>query len=118
MANFQFKEFVKYMFERFAAGHMPTDEQIESGLQDYLKDHPARDRRRIELFEGKDKQWYWRLLGGNGEKMAQSEGYTRKSGAIQGIADALKIDPEAQTPPEYKEVTHGKKPRRNNKAEA
>lgn len=34
--------------------------------------------RQVELFEGRDGQWYWRLEARNGETLAHSEGYTRK----------------------------------------
>ena len=37
-------------------------------------------RYRIELFKGKDRQWYWRR---NGRVMAVSEGYTRRVSALR-----------------------------------
>jgi uncharacterized protein YegP (UPF0339 family) len=33
--------------------------------------------------EGSKPQWYWRLVGKNGEIVCQSEGYTRRSSAIR-----------------------------------
>ena len=33
----------------------------------------------------KDKQFYWVLVGNNGEVVAQSEGYVSKQGAKKGI---------------------------------
>ena len=32
-----------------------------------------------------DRQWYWHLKADNGEKIAQSEGYTRKSNCLRAI---------------------------------
>jgi uncharacterized protein YegP (UPF0339 family) len=32
----------------------------------------------VQLYRGKNKQWYLRLVGANGETLAQSEGYTVK----------------------------------------
>lgn len=42
---------------------------------------------RIEIFSrftwsGMRKQWYFRIKAGNGEAVAQSEGYTRKESAV------------------------------------
>jgi uncharacterized protein YegP (UPF0339 family) len=93
--EFVLKDAIRFMFERFAPGHTPTDDQIETTLKDYLAD-VAPDRRRVQVFQGEDKQWYWRLVGGNGEIMAQSEAYSRKSNAIRGVKDALKIAPDAE----------------------
>ena len=42
------------------------------------------------LFEGEDGQWYFHLKAGNGQIIAQSEGYTRKSNALNGIASVKK----------------------------
>lgn len=36
-----------------------------------------------QIFKGSDKQWYWRLVGANGETVCSSEGYTRLSSAIK-----------------------------------
>jgi uncharacterized protein YegP (UPF0339 family) len=36
----------------------------------------ARDR--AEIFQGADGQWYFRILAGNGETIASSEGHKRK----------------------------------------
>ncbi len=38
-----------------------------------------------EVFKGADAQWYWNIVGGNGEIVAQSEGYTRRSTAKRGL---------------------------------
>ena len=43
---------------------------------------------RWEVFEGKDHQFYWRLIAANGEPVAQSEGYVTESGAWEGIRAA------------------------------
>jgi len=39
---------------------------------------------KIEVFRGKDGQWYFRVKAGNGQIVAQSEGYTRKYDAKKG----------------------------------
>lgn len=36
---------------------------------------------KLKINQGKDQQWYVRLLGANGRIMLSSEGYTRKSHA-------------------------------------
>lgn len=33
----------------------------------------------VEIYRRRDKQFAWRLKGKNGEKITQSEGYTRKA---------------------------------------
>src|SRR5262249_35484618 len=40
---------------------------------------------KFETFTGRDGQFYFHLLAGNGEKVLQSEGYTSKQGAEDGI---------------------------------
>lgn len=42
---------------------------------------------KFETFKGEDDQYYWRLKGGNGEILAQSEGYTRSESALRAIYD-------------------------------
>jgi uncharacterized protein len=37
------------------------------------------------VFQGKDDQWYWTLKAKNGERVAQSEGYTTKEHAEAGV---------------------------------
>jgi len=37
----------------------------------------------IEVFQGKDNQWYWRLKSVNGQILLASEGYTRKEAAVE-----------------------------------
>lgn len=37
----------------------------------------------IEVFQGTNGGWYWRLVGGNGEIVGVSESYTRKSSAMR-----------------------------------
>lgn len=39
----------------------------------------------FEYYQGKDKQWYWRLKSRNGQVVAQGEGYARRLGVLQGI---------------------------------
>lgn len=44
----------------------------------------ARTLAQYEIFKGEDKQWYWRLVGRNGEIVfCTSEGYTRRASAIK-----------------------------------
>ena len=38
---------------------------------------------KIRVFQGNDGQWYWSLKARNGQVMAQSEGYTRRQGAMR-----------------------------------
>jgi len=40
---------------------------------------------KIEIFIGKDKMYYFRVKAGNGEIVANSEGYTSKQMCIKGI---------------------------------
>lgn len=49
---------------------------------------------RIELFRGKDRQHYWRIVHRNGNILATSEGYTRRTTAARGaerLAQALRF---------------------------
>ncbi len=49
---------------------------------------------RIQLFRGADRQWYWRLRHRNGNILATSEGYTRRTTAARGaerLAQALRF---------------------------
>jgi uncharacterized protein len=39
----------------------------------------------LSIWEGEDGQFYWELVGGNGEIIAVSETYTRKESAIDTI---------------------------------
>ena len=38
---------------------------------------------KIEVWQGKDRQWYIRLIASNGRISADAEGYTRKADAIR-----------------------------------
>lgn len=42
------------------------------------------EKMRIEIFEGKDGQWYYRLRSTNGQILCTSEGYTRSYDAWRG----------------------------------
>ena len=48
------------------------------------------------LFEGEDGQWYFHLKASNNQVIAQSEGYTRKSNALKGIAAVKKYAAKAK----------------------
>jgi len=37
------------------------------------------------IFQGRDQQYYFHLTAANGEKIAQSEGYTTKAACRNGI---------------------------------
>lgn len=47
------------------------------------------------LFKGKDDQYYFNLKADNGEIIAQSEGYTSKQSAENGIASVRSNAPAA-----------------------
>ncbi len=53
----------------------------------------------FEIFEGKDKLWYWCLRVGNGEIVAYGEGYAKCRGAIR--ACELLRDTDRATPVVY-----------------
>lgn len=38
---------------------------------------------RFEVYQGKDKQWYWRFKGANNRTQASGEGHTRQRDAIR-----------------------------------
>lgn len=54
-------------------------------------------RGKLEVFPGEgdhdpgmlisDPYWYWRVKGKNGQKRAQSEGYTRRADAVNAVTD-------------------------------
>lgn len=46
---------------------------------------------RFEIFDGRNNQYYFRLKAGNGEIIGQSEGYTQKHSAKEGIS-SVKIN--------------------------
>ena len=50
---------------------------------------------KFQIFEGRDGQFYFRLRAANGEIIAQSEGYTSKEGAENGIASVKENAPIA-----------------------
>lgn len=52
---------------------------------------------KFELFRGTNGNYYFRLKAVNGEKIAQSEGYTTKQGALNGIAAVRQCAPLAPT---------------------
>jgi uncharacterized protein YegP (UPF0339 family) len=43
---------------------------------------------RYEVFRGLNDNWYWRLLGGNGETICVSEGYSTKYNCVRGAKRA------------------------------
>lgn len=50
---------------------------------------------KFELFKGTNGQYYFRLKAENGEIIANSEGYTSKQGAQNGIAAVKRCAPIA-----------------------
>jgi uncharacterized protein YegP (UPF0339 family) len=43
----------------------------------------------IRIAKGDDSDWYFTPLGGNGEPLAQSEGYTERNDAIEAASALL-----------------------------
>ena len=55
----------------------------------------------VEVYEGKDQQWYWRRRSSNGEIIATGEGYTRTNDAIEGAKANFPADKlDVLEPPE------------------
>lgn len=52
---------------------------------------------KFEIFKGTNGKYYFRLKAGNGEVIAQSEGYSSKQAAQDGIASVKKNAPIAIT---------------------
>ena len=50
---------------------------------------------KFEIYEGRDGQYYFRLKAANGEIIAQSEGYTTKQNARNGVQAVQKCAPSA-----------------------
>jgi uncharacterized protein YegP (UPF0339 family) len=50
-----------------------------------MKYEESRSMKNIEIFQGNGGQWYFHVKGDNGEIIAQSEAYTRKSDALDGL---------------------------------
>lgn len=51
----------------------------------------------IEVYTGKDGQWYWRARAANGEIVAEGEGYTRQDDARKGAGEVFPGIPIAGT---------------------
>lgn len=51
---------------------------------------------KFEIFKATNGQYYFRLKAENGEIIANSEGYTTKQGALNGIAAVKRCAPVAQ----------------------
>ena len=45
----------------------------------------------LQIFQGENLHWYWRLRGTNGKIVAQSEGYKQRAGAIGGAVALQRI---------------------------
>ncbi|MBX3231835.1 MAG: YegP family protein [Labilithrix sp.] len=51
---------------------------------------------KFEVFQGKDGDYYFRLIAGNGEIILRSEGYTTRQSAEKGIASVIENAPDAR----------------------
>ena len=40
----------------------------------------------FQVWQGRDKNWYWHLKSANHETIAQGEGYVSKQGALNAIS--------------------------------
>lgn len=40
------------------------------------------------IYQARDGAWRWKLVGRNGEQVAQGQGYTRKADALRGLRRA------------------------------
>lgn len=50
---------------------------------------------KFQIFRGRDYQYYFRLIAGNGEIIATSEGYTTKQSAQHGVDAVKRLAPNA-----------------------
>ena len=48
----------------------------------------ARSKGKFTIFQGNDRQWYFRLRAPNGETLCHSEGYTTRQSALNGVTAA------------------------------
>ncbi len=55
---------------------------------------------KVEVYQGADEGWYWRLTASNGEQLAQGESHTRRADAERAARRAL-LGPE---PPQEGDV--------------
>ena len=59
-------------------------------------------RDHADLYRGADGLWYWRVKAGNGETVAQGEGYADKRDALALLASrfpevpVVEVEPEAE----------------------
>jgi uncharacterized protein YegP (UPF0339 family) len=56
-----------------------------------MKYEESRLMKNIEIFQSNGGQWYFHVKGDNGEIVAQSEGYTRKADAEEGLKTLERI---------------------------
>lgn len=52
---------------------------------------------KIEMFLGKDGQWYFCVRASNGKIVCQSEGYTRRHDCLRGIGALCRAVDAAET---------------------
>jgi uncharacterized protein YegP (UPF0339 family) len=51
------------------------------------------DATQLEVFQGKDEQWYWHGKADNGEIVVRGEGHTRREDAIRAAETAFPETP-------------------------
>ena len=78
-----------------------TKAAAENGIASVQKNAPNAEadgekNPKFETKEGKDGQTYFNLTATNGEVILSSEGYTSRSGAINGIESVQKNAPAAE----------------------
>ena len=61
---------------------------------------------KIDLYQSSDSQWRFKIISGNGRTLLSSEGYTSRTGALNGVLSTLDngIDPAQYLP---NQTTHG-----------
>lgn len=50
---------------------------------------------KFTIFQGTDRQWYFRLKAPNGETLCHSEGYTTRQSAVHGVTAVKAYAPNA-----------------------
>ena len=51
---------------------------------------------KFTIFQGTDRQWYFRLRAPNGETLCHSEGYTSHQSAVHGVTAVKAYAPNAE----------------------
>lgn len=77
-------------FEHPPASSAPQDEEAQ---EPDPREATQSNIHSVEIFEGNDEWWYYRVKAGNGQTLSTSEGYTRKETAVE---EASKAYPEIE----------------------